>query len=378
MKYFIIAGEASGDLHASHLMHEIKKQDHAAEFMFLGGDLMQAEGGTMVQHYRKMAFMGFVTVIRNIRKVLNNVRMTEQALLEFQPDKLILIDYPSFNLKMAKYAKEHLPETEVIYYISPKLWAWKSYRFKGIKRYIDSMYTIFPFETEFYRQYNYKVTYVGNPTYDNISKFTSDNPIDPSEFRKENKLSGKPIIALLAGSRKQEVSRCLPKMIEAARAFDSSHQIVIAGAPGLTSDFYANYAKGTPVIFDKTYTLLQQAEAAIVNSGTATLETAIVGTPQVVVYSVYGGRLAYMLKPIFIKTKYISLVNIIAQKEVVKELVAHLFTVKNVEEELRKLLQKTTYRHKMLEGYAEIKGKLAQEGNGAAQNAARHITQSRS
>ncbi len=373
MKYFLIAGEASGDLHASHLMHAIKAQDPQAEFMFLGGDLMQAEGGTMVRHYRNMAFMGFVSVIMNLKTVLNNIKKAQEALLEFKPDKLILIDYPGFNLKMAKYAKSHLSNTSTVYYISPKLWAWKTYRIKGIKKYIDTIYTIFPFETEFYKQYDYHVTYVGNPSYDEVSTYTHNNTYDRDKFTQDHQLDTQPIIALLPGSRKQEISKCLPTMIESASAF-TDHQIVIAGAPDMNTDFYAEYAGTTPIIFDQTYRLLQHSDAAIVNSGTATLETALIGTPQVVVYKVFGGRFTYSLKDIFIKTKYISLVNIIAQQEVVKELIAHLFNPEQTRKELDQILNNPTYRHNMISQYDKIRAELGKTGGNAAENAAKAIS----
>ncbi len=372
MKYFLIAGEASGDLHAAHLMQEISEQDSQAEFMYLGGNLMQANGGTLVQHYRNMAFMGFIPVVMNLDKIKANFRMAEEALVQFQPDKLILVDYPGFNLKMAKFAKKYLPHTQVVYYISPKLWAWKTYRIKSIKRYVDKMYTIFPFETEFFATYNYHVNYVGNPTYDEVHAALASITSTSDGFKEKNNLSNKPLIALLAGSRKQEVMHCLPRMLEAAQRF-SDYQVVVAGAPGLDRTFYDSLVSDVSVLFGQTYELLHHASAAVVNSGTATLEAAIVGTPQVVVYSVFGGRLAYWLKDIFIKTKYVSLVNIIAQKEVVKELLQHLFTTDNICAELAKILQDEVYRKSMLQGYRDLQHNLASEGVGAARNAAQHI-----
>ena len=369
MKYFIIAGEASGDLHASHLIRELKICDPKAEFEFLGGDLMAAQGGKLVQHYRNMAFMGIISVLKNIRKILKNIHLAENALLEQQPDKLILVDYPSFNLRMAKFAKKHLAQTEIIYYISPKLWAWKTYRIKSIKRYINRMCTIFPFETDFYKKYDYQVHYVGNPTYDEIMTIQDHTKTDFIPFVEKNKLQTKPIIAILSGSRQQEIRSCLPKMLESAKIFHD-YQIVIAGAPGIDSAFYQNITTDTPVVFGQTYDLLQNATAAVVNSGTATLETALFDVPQVVVYHTFGGRVATFVKKHLIKTEHVSLVNIIAQKEVVRELILHEFTVENVQNELHELLENKARRNKIKNGYAKIKEALGEKGVGAARNAA--------
>lgn len=366
MKYFIIAGEASGDLHASNLMHELKRLDPQADFLCLGGDKMAAQGGRLVRHYRDMAFMGFVSVLRNWHKISDNFRYAKQALLDYRPDVVILVDYPSFNLKMAKFVKKHLPETPVDYYISPKLWAWKTFRIKSIKKYIDHMYTIFPFETEFYARFGYQVDYVGNPTQEVIAERPGKDE-DFTTFVERNNLEGSPIIALLAGSRIQEIDNCLPRMIQAATAFPNC-QPVIAGAPGIEPAHYAGLAGNVPVLFGQTYELLQQARATIVNSGTATLETALIGTPQVVVYHAPGGRFTMLMKKLFIKTKYISLVNIIAGQEIVRELIAHLFTAGNVQTELAKLLHDETYRNNMRQAYLSIKENI---GNGkAAQTAA--------
>jgi len=361
MRYFIIAGEASGDLHASNLMVELKKLDAQADFCFLGGDLMLEQGGIMVKNYREMAFMGFVAVLKNIRKVYRNIDDCKNAIIDFKPDVIILIDYPSFNLRIAKFVKKNF-KTPVFYYISPKLWAWKTYRIKDIKRYVDRMFTIFPFETEFYKQFNFHVDYVGNPTVDSISSQCNKNQ-NFTEFCTENKLSHKPIIALLAGSRKQEISACLPKMIEAASSF-SDYQILISGAPGIDAAYYETILKNQKItlVFNQTYQLIYHAKAAIVNSGTATLETALIGTPQVVVYHVILGRIAYWVKNFIIKTKFISLVNIVAQKQVVKELIAHLFTVQNIENELNELLNNQVYIKKMLAEYNEIGKQLGPAG----------------
>ena len=373
MKYFIIAGEASGDLHASNLMRELKKKDSNAEFCFLGGDLMEAQGGRLIKHYRKMAFMGFVAVLKNAKTVLKNMSDCKRALSDFKPDILILIDYPSFNLRMARFAKETL-QIPVYYYISPKIWAWKEYRIKEIKRYVDRMFTIFPFETAFYANHNYKVEYVGNPSIDSVCLRPHQNQTF-EEFIGLNNLQKKPIIALLAGSRKREISTCLPRMLEAATHF-TQYQIIIAGAPGIDADFYHPYLqnKNVKIIFGQTYELLQQSNAAVVNSGTATLETAIIGTPEVVVYNMNFGRIIYFIKDYILKIKFISLVNIIAQKEIVKELTGHIFTVENVVKELDKLLNDKLYRQKMLSDYAIIKEELGEPG--AAEHCAAKIVAS--
>lgn len=372
MKYFLIAGEASGDLHASNLMREIKNNDPAAEFCFLGGDLMAAQGGKPVKHYRDMAFMGFVAVLRNLKTVLKNINDCKAAITSFKPDVVILIDYPSFNLRIAKFVKE-TSEIPVYYYIAPKLWAWKEYRIREIKKYVDRVFTIFPFETEFYRKHNYKVEYVGNPTVDSVNALCRRDE-NFTAFCQRHALSDKPIIALLPGSRRQEIAACLPTMIEAAESFPE-YQIVISGAPGIEAGFYQQFSEvaAHPVITGDTYQMLLHAKAAVVNSGTATLETALIGTPQVVVYHVIGGRLAIIGKNLFIKTKYISLVNIVAQREVVKELIAHLFTVRNIQTELRSILENSESALKMKADYHEIAENLG--NNEAAVKAAKLMLQ---
>src|ERR1035437_522164 len=361
MRYFIIAGEASGDLHASNLMRELRISDTQAEFCFLGGDLMQAQGGKMIKHYRQMAFMGIVAVLKNARTVLKNLSDCKQELIDFQPDILILVDYPSFNLRIARFAKANL-KTKVYYYISPKIWAWKEYRIKQIKRYVDKMFTIFPFETAFYAKHNYQVEYVGNPTVDSVLTRLNQNKTFPV-FCSENNLPEKPIIAILAGSRKQEIQGCLPRMIEAGLRFPE-YQVVIAGAPGIDAELYDSILKGRKVsiVFGKTYELLQHARAAVVNSGTATLEKALVGTPQVVVYHVPLGRIGFAVKEIVVRVKFVSLVNIVAEKLVVKELLAHLFTVHNVTNELARILKNENYRQNMLNEYTIIKNALGEPG----------------
>lgn len=362
MRYFIIAGEASGDLHASNLMRELRLADAQAEFCFLGGDLMQSQGGKMIKHYRDMAFMGIVAVLKNARTVLKNMSDCKQAIADFQPDVLILVDYPSFNLRMARFVKEQLPDTKVYYYISPKLWAWKEYRIKEIKRYVDKMFTIFPFETAFYAKHNYEVEYVGNPSVDSVC--TRPHQAQSfADFCTENNLPAKPIIAILAGSRKQEIVGCLPRMVDAGLQFPD-YQVIIAGAPGIEADLYKSVLKGrdVSVVFGQTYELLQQAKAAVVNSGTATLETALIGTPEVVVYHVPGGKFGYWVKEIVVRTGFVSLVNIVARKLVVKELLAHLFTPKNIAAELEQLLNNPVYRQTMLNDYSEMKKALGEPG----------------
>jgi lipid-A-disaccharide synthase len=373
MRYFIIAGEASGDLHASNLMRELRKVDKEAEFCFLGGDLMQAQGGRMIKHYRQMAFMGIVAVLRNAKTVLRNLSDCKKAIVDFKPDVLILVDYPSFNLRIARFVKENL-NAKIYYYISPKIWAWKEFRIKEIKRYVDKMFTIFPFETAFYARHDYRVDYVGNPTVDSVCTRPNQQQTF-TDFCVENNLPQKPIIAILAGSRKQEILGCLPRMIEAGLRF-SDHQVVIAGAPGIDAELYRHILneKSVSVVFGKTYELLQQAQAAVVNSGTATLETALVGTPEVVVYHVPCGRLGYLVKEIVVRTKFVSLVNIVAEKQVVKELLAHLFTVDNIVAELGNILNDKDYREAMLNNFSQIKKTLGEPG--AAERAAKKMVDS--
>ena len=373
MRYFIIAGEASGDLHASNLMRELRKVDKEAEFCFLGGDLMQAQGGRLIKHYRQMAFMGIVAVLKNARTVLRNLSDCKKAIVDFKPDVLILVDYPSFNLRIARFVKENL-NAKIYYYISPKIWAWKEFRIKEIKRYVDKMFTIFPFETAFYARHDYRVDYVGNPTVDSVCTRPNQQQTF-TDFCVENNLPQKPIIAILAGSRKQEILGCLPRMIEAGLRFPD-HQVIIAGAPGIDAELYRHILNEKPVsvVFGKTYELLQQAQAAVVNSGTATLETALVGTPEVVVYHVPCGRLGYLVKEIVVRTKFVSLVNIVAEKQVVKELLAHLFTVDNIVAELGKILNDKDYREAMLNNFSEIKKTLGEPG--AAERAAKKMVDS--
>jgi lipid-A-disaccharide synthase len=368
MKYFLIAGEASGDLHGSSLIYELKKIDSKAEFKFFGGDLMRAAAGVKpVKHIREMAFMGFWSVLKNISTIRKNFRSCKKAIADFQPDIVVMIDYPGFNLRMAKYIRKNFG-IPVYYYISPSVWAWKSHRVKQIKRDVNQMLAIIPFEKEFYATYNYDVKYVGNPTVDNVHDIL-DKTEESSYFKRKYFLSDKPIIALLPGSRKQEIAACLPKMIAAAKKFPD-YQIVISGVNSVHTAFYHEFMDGVnyPVIKHHPYQLIFHADVAVVNSGTATLETALIGTPQVVVYNVMFGRLAYLAKEIFIKTKYISLVNILAQKEVVKELIAHLFTTENLVAEMSRMLYDEPYRNNMVSSYKMLRDKLGEPGT--AQRAA--------
>lgn len=374
MKYFLIAGEASGDLHASNLMAALKEKDPEADFRFFGGDLMQAVGGTLVKHYREMAFMGFIPVLLNLRTILNNMKTCQEDIRKYQPDVVILIDYPGFNLKIAKFVKTvlHLP---VYYYISPKIWAWKQYRIKDFRRYVDRMFCILPFETEFFRKLDYSVDYVGNPSVDSVAQYKEKQANRPDTFMADEGLPDKPILALLAGSRRQEIKDNLPTMLEVAAAYPD-YQPVIAGAPGLEPEYYKQYIGNHPakIIFGKTYDLLQHSRAALVTSGTATLETSLFRVPQVVCYYVVAGPLASFIFRNFFHTKYISLVNLIAGREVVQELFGVRFSYQQIHDELGKILHDTAYRQQMLDGYDEIIQMLGKPG--ASQRTAELIYQS--
>lgn len=360
MKYYLIAGEASGDLHASNLMHSIKERDENAEFRFFGGDLMQIVGGTLVKHYRELAYMGFVPVLLNLKTILRNLEICKKDIVKFSPDVVILVDYPGFNLKIAKFLKLNT-SIPVTYYISPKIWAWKEYRIKSFKKYVDQMLCILPFEVEFYKKHNYPVNYVGNPTVDAIRKREHSNQTF-QEFITLNKLVDKPIIAILAGSRKQEINDNLPVMLKAIQKF-KSHQIIIAGAPGIDKDFYSKCLQGKDVqlIFGQTYEILSQAEVALVTSGTATLEAALLNTPQTVCYKTPVPKLAYWGFKNILNTPFISLVNLIAGKVVVKELFAKFFTINHIQDETDKLLFDSEYRQNMLKEYKQIQKTLGTE-----------------
>lgn len=362
MKYYLIVGEASGDLHASHLMAALKDEDPQAEFRFFGGDLMAAVGGTLVKHYKELAYMGFIPVLLHLRTIFANMKKCKEDIVGWAPDVVILVDYPGFNLDIAKFvrAKTDIP---VYYYISPKIWAWKEYRIKNIKRDVDELFSILPFEVEFFEGHRYPIHYVGNPTVDEVTAFRAEHPETFAEFVQANSLENKPIIALLAGSRKQEIKDNLPAMIEAASAFPE-YQLVLAGAPGITPEYYNEYIGGAKlkIIFGQTYRLLQQSDAALVTSGTATLETALFRVPQVVCYYLSMGKLVSFLRKHILKVKFISLVNLIAGREVVKELVADGMTVGNVKDELERILYNKEYRRKMLDGYDEMAKRLGPAG----------------
>lgn len=371
MKYYLIVGEASGDLHASHLMAALKEEDPRAEFRFFGGDMMAAVGGTMVKHYKELAYMGFIPVLLHLRTIFANMKRCKEDIVAWAPDVVILVDYPGFNLDIAKFvhAKTKIP---VYYYISPKIWAWKEYRIKNIRRDVDELFSILPFEVEFFEGHQYPIHYVGNPTVDEVTAFKAANPETFADFISDNELADKPIIALLAGSRKQEIKDNLPDMIRAASAFPD-YQLVLAAAPGISPEYYAEFVKGTnlQVIFGRTYRLLQQADVALVTSGTATLETALFRVPQVVCYHTPVGKLVSFLRKHILKVKFISLVNLIAGREVVKELVADTMTVENMRNELKRLLFQEDYRRRMLGGYEEIARLLGPAG--APRHAAREM-----
>jgi lipid-A-disaccharide synthase len=362
MKYFIIAGEASGDLHASNLMVALKERDHEADFRFFGGDLMQQAGGLQVKHYREMAYMGVVPVLLHARTILRNMRICREAIRDFRPDAVILVDYPGFNLKIAKFVKTelHLP---VYYYISPKIWAWKTYRIRSFRRYVDRMFCIFPFEQAFFQKLNYPVDYVGNPAVDAVAAYREQAGCREDAFFRTNGLTGQPLLALLAGSRRQEIRKNLPVMLATASSFPD-YQCVIAGAPGLERHDYEPCmdGKAIPVIFGQTYAILEHSHAALVTSGTATLETALFRIPQVVCYYFWGGKSVNFIFRHFFHVPYISLVNLIAGREIVRELFGAKFTRERIHAELEQLLYDVAARDRMLKGYDEVIRALGQPG----------------
>jgi lipid-A-disaccharide synthase len=354
MKYYLVAGEASGDLHGANLMKALKELDKDANFRYFGGDLMQAEGGTLVKHYADMAYMGIVEVALNIRTILNNMKVCKQDILAWQPDVVVLIDFPGFNLKIAEFAKANgLP---VCYYISPKVWAWNQKRVLKIKRVVDHLFCILPFEVDFYKSWGMDIDYVGNPLLDAVSAFKPD-----AAFVEKNNLAGKKIIALLPGSRKQEISRLLPDMLTVANDF-KEYQFVIAGAPSFSAEYYDQYLKGAniPIVFNATYDLLNNARAAIVASGTATLETALFNVPQIVVYK--ANPVTIVLGRLLIKIKFISLVNLIMDKLVVKELIQDECNPAKIGAELNNLINNPNYRQQMLDDYDELDEKMGSPG----------------
>lgn len=363
MKYYLIVGEASGDLHASHLMTALKAEDPQADFRFFGGDLMAAVGGTMVKHYKNLAYMGFVPVLLHLRTIFANMKRCKEDIVAWQPDVVILVDYPGFNLHIAQFVHAHTG-IPVFYYIAPKIWAWKEYRIKHIKRDVDELFSILPFEVEFFEgKHRYPIHYIGNPTVDEVTAFLHEHPADKTTFLATNGLDERPVIALLAGSRKQEIKDNLPKMLKAASAFPD-YQLVLAGAPAISPDYYKKVIGDAPlkIIFGQTYRLLQHADAALVTSGTATLETALFRVPQVVCYHTPIGKVISFLRRHVLKVRYISLVNLIADREVVKELVADTMTVKNIQSELRNILENGRYKSDMLAGYEDMARRLGPAG----------------
>jgi lipid-A-disaccharide synthase len=361
MKYYIIAGEASGDLHASNLIKEIKNLDAKAEIRAWGGDMMEAQGAKIVKHYRDLAFMGFAEVLLNLKTILRNISFCKKDLLKYQPDVLILVDYPGFNLRIAEFA--HKNGIKVHYYISPQIWAWKRGRVHLIKRIIDKMMVILPFEKDFYKQYQMDVDFVGHPLLDALTI----SAISEKDFRKRNQLSEKPIIALLPGSRKQEISGMLSIMLKMIPAFPG-YQFVIACAPSVEPSFYEKLVSGAEVktVTKQTYDLLRNSTAALVTSGTATLETALFNVPEVVCYK--GNRISYEIAKRLVHVKYISLVNLIMDREVVKELIQNELNENNLQKELQALLFNETKRQQILNDYVSLKEKLG--GSGASARAA--------
>ena len=364
MKYYLIAGEASGDLHASHLMRSLKNIDSEADFRFFGGDLMTAVGGTRVRHYRDLAYMGLIPVLLHLPTILKNMKFCKQDIRSWQPDCVILIDYPGFNLKIAEYVKSRT-NIPVYYYISPKIWAWKEHRIKNIRRDVDELFSILPFEVDFFeKKHHYPIHYVGNPTADEVRSFLASSP--PAGGK------DKPIIALLAGSRRQEIKDNLPTMIAAVKPYMTDYHVILAGAPGIDADYYDAFIKGSgvEVVYNETYPLLSKAHAALVTSGTATLETALFRVPQVVCYKLPLPKIAPYVRKRLIKVKYISLVNLIADREVVTEVLDETYSVDFIRQELAKILSGPD-RDRMLEGYAEVSRRLGSQK--APDNAARLI-----
>ncbi len=372
MKYYIIVGEASGDLHASHLMSALKAEDPEAEFRFLGGDLMSAEGGTRVKHYKELAYMGFVPVLLHLPTIFRNMAMCKKDIAAWRPDVVILVDYPGFNLSIAKYAKKHTG-IPVYYYISPKVWAWKEWRVKSIKRDVREMFSILPFEVPFYQdKHKYPIHYVGNPTVQEVAEFKENYREGYEDFCAGNGLEpDRPIIALLAGSRKQEIKDNLPAMIEAAERFED-YQLAVAGAPAIDDAYYEKFISGKPVtlVRNKTYPLLAHSAAALVTSGTATLETALFDVPQVVCYETPLPKLIRFAFDHIIQVRYISLVNLIADQEIVPEMLADKFTVDGIATELHRVLPGGEGRKPMLAAYQEVRERL---GTDSAPARAAHI-----
>ena len=362
MKYYLIVGEASGDLHASRLMQSLMQYDSEAEFRFFGGDLMAKVGGTRVKHYRELAYMGFVPVLLHLPTIFKNMKMCREDIMRWKPDAVILVDYPGFNLSIAKFVKKNT-NIPVYYYISPKIWAWKEWRIKSIKRDVKEMFSILPFEVPFYeKKHNYKIHYVGNPTAEEVDNFRHVYSESKDEFCQRNGLSSKPIIALLAGSRKQEIKDNLPSMLEAARHFED-YQMVIAAAPSITESYYKKFLGNSEakLVKTQTYELLSHATVALVTSGTATLETALLNVPQVVCYETPVPKLIRFAFKYIIKVRFISLVNLIADKEIVQELLADRFSIRNIANELYRILPGQPSRECMLADYQFVRERLGNE-----------------
>jgi lipid-A-disaccharide synthase len=380
MKYYLIAGEASGDLHASRLMRSLKAKDPEAQFRFFGGDLMAREGGTLVKHYRELAYMGFIPVLMHLRTILRNMKMCKRDIAEWRPDAVILVDYPGFNLSIAKFVHKwrgnlpsptthhpspathhpspitHHPSPKIYYYIAPKLWAWKEYRIKSLKRDVDELFSILPFEVDFFEgKHHYPIHYVGNPTAQEVREWLKNK-----ELRVKNEELN--IVALLAGSRRQEIKDNLPAMIKATRHLAGRYDVVLAGAPSIEEDYYRTFIEGTHVrlVMNQTYQLLSEATAALVTSGTATLETCMFSVPQVVCYYTPLKHVIGFLRRLVLKVKYVSLVNLIADREVVTELVAETFSVSNIRRELEAILPGGDRRQQMLDDYREVYRRLGE------------------
>ena len=354
MKYYLIVGEASGDLHASNLMKALKAVDAEAEFRFFGGDLMSAVGGTRVKHYKELAYMGFIPVLLHLRTIFSNMSLCKRDVAEWRPDALILVDYPGFNLSIAEYIHKNT-DIPVYYYISPKIWAWKEHRIKNIKRDVDELFSILPFEVEFFEKHDYKINYVGNPCVDAVASYRDAYNESREEFLASTSLPDKKIVALLAGSRKQEIEGNLPMMLDAMEAYPDM-VAVIAKAPGIDTDFYAPYLRGrNAVLFEGTYRLLMNSYAALVTSGTATLETALFRVPQIVCYATPMPKFYAWLRRMFLKVKYVSLVNLIADRSVVTELVADTMSPDCLAAEVKKLLEPDSeYRNRMFKEYDRV------------------------
>ena len=374
MKYYLIAGEASGDLHASNLMRALKAYDAEAEFRFFGGDLMQAVGGTLVKHYRELAYMGFIQVALHARDIMRGMKQCKEDIVAWHPDVVILVDYPGFNLKIAKYVKTHT-QIPVYYYISPKIWAWKEYRIKDIRRYVDELFSILPFEVPFFAGHDYPIHYVGNPCVDAVAEFKAGYTEAREEFCARHGLNPQlPIVAILAGSRKQEIRDNLPIMLAATKRF-KGFQWIIAGAPGIEEELYRGFGiQGVKVVFAETYPLLTHSYAAMVTSGTATLETALFRVPQVVCYYMKFGRVVSWLRKLVLKVEHISLVNLVADFTVVRELVADGMNERELKEELDQLLLDDFYRSRMLKEYDEKVLRPLGEA-GASEHAAEKMVQ---